>query len=149
MNLSKMCCCFNHHFWLLTNLISILWCIFARVFPSKSHTIICFQGSHSPHPQCVRTSHAPSLVCCNNHTLSTNRDILLASVWNRGQGITVRPTAGTPTPNGLRSNWDFLSGSSPYMLVGPTPSTPVEQNICKQMHIYVAINWYRGVYNNR
>ena len=112
-----------HHFGLLANLLSILWCIFSHVFPSKPCTIIGFQGAHSPHPQLVRTSHAPSLTYCSCHTLATNNDILLASVRNCDQGITIRPTAGTPTPNGLRSNWDFLLGRSLGMLAGPTSST--------------------------
>ena len=44
-------------------------------------------------------------------------------MWNRGQGIIVRPIAGTPTPNGLRSNCDFLPRRSTDMLVGPAPFT--------------------------
>ena len=114
--------CFNHHFGLLANLPSMLWCIFARVFPSKPSIVTGFQGAHSPNSPCVRTVHARSLSYCNYHTLATNIVILLASMRNCGQGITVWPTVGTPTRNGLRSNWDFLPGRSPNMLVGPTPS---------------------------
>ena len=73
----------------------------------------------TPHFMCVRTAHAPSLTCRSYHILATNRDILLASVKNSSQGIIVRPTVRTPTPNGPRSNWDFLSGRFPDMLVGP------------------------------
>ena len=62
----------------------------------------------------VRTSHTPSLTHCINHTLATDKVILLASVRHHGQGITLRPTIGTPTPNGLTSNWDFLLGRSPW-----------------------------------
>lgn len=114
---------FNHHFRLLVNMLSCLWCIFAHVFPSKPRAIIGFQGVHSPHLPCARTVHAPSLTCHSYHTLATNRDILLASVRNCGQGDTIRPAAGTPTPNGLRSNRDFLLRRSPNMLAGPAPST--------------------------
>ena len=39
------------------------------------------------------------------------------------KGDTVWPTAGNPTPNDLRSSWDFLLRISPNMLVGPTTST--------------------------
>lgn len=114
---------FNHHFWLLSNFLSSLWCIFANVFPSKPYIITGFQGAHSPHSPCVRTVHGTSLSCHNCNTLATNMDILLSSVRNCGQGNTIWPTAGTPTPNGLRSTWDFLLGRSPNMLVGPTLST--------------------------
>jgi len=78
---------------------------------------------HSPHPPCVRNAHAPSLNYCICHNLATNRDILLAFVWNHSQGNTVWPTARTPTPNSLRSSWDFLPGRSPDMLAGLAPST--------------------------
>jgi len=81
-----------------------------------------FPRAHSPHPPCVRTTHAPSLTCCICHTLATNRDILLASVCNRDQGDTIWAIVVTPTPNSLRSSWDFLPGRSPNMLAGPTPS---------------------------
>ena len=121
---------FMHHFGFLANLLSSLWCIFPHVFPSHLSTIIGCQGAHSSQPPFVRTSHGPSLIHYSCHTLATNRVILLAFVQNHGQGITVRPTAGTPTQNGLRSNWDFLSGISPYMLVGPTLSTS-----SKELHI--------------
>ena len=62
----------------------------------------------------VGTSHTHSLTHCINHTLATDRVILLASVRHHGQGITLWPTAGTPTPNSQRSNWDFLLGISPW-----------------------------------
>ena len=114
---------FNHHFRLLVNMLSFLGCIFAHVFPSKPRAIIGFQGVHSPHLPCARTVHAPSLTCHSYHTLATNRDILLASMINRGQGITVRPIARTPTPNDVMPNWDFLLGRYPYMLVDLEPST--------------------------
>jgi len=114
---------FNHHFGFLVEFLSILWCIFSRVFPSHLSTITGFQGVHSSQPTCVRTSHAPSFTHCNYHTLATNRVILLACVRNRGQGITIRPTAGSPTPNGLRSNWDFLSRRSPWHVGGSSTWT--------------------------
>jgi len=66
----------------------------------------------------VGTSHAHSLTHCINHILSTDRVILLASMRHRGQGITLRPTAWTPTLNGLRSNWEFLLGRSPWHVGG-------------------------------
>ena len=69
-------------------------------------------------PPCVRTSHSPSLTHFRGHTLATNIVILLASMRHRGQGITLRPTAGTPTPNGMMSNWDFLQGRSPWHVGG-------------------------------
>ena len=62
----------------------------------------------------VGTSRTHSLTFCIINTLATDRVILLASVRHRSQGITLRPTVGTPTPNGLRSNWDFLLGTSPW-----------------------------------
>lgn len=122
MHIFEMCCMFNHHFGLPANLLSILWFIFARVFPFHPSTITCCQGVHSSPPPYVRTFHAPSLTHCSCNTLATNRGILLASVRNHGQGITIRPTARTPTPNGLRSDWEFLARRSPYMLAGPAPS---------------------------
>lgn len=66
----------------------------------------------------VRTSHASSLTLCISHTLNTNRVILLASVRHHSQGITLPPNAGTPTPNGLRPNWDFLPGRSLWHVGG-------------------------------
>ena len=66
----------------------------------------------------VRTSHTPSLTHCISHTLVTDRVILLASVQHHSQGITLRPTARTPTPNGLRSNCDFLPRRSPWHVGG-------------------------------
>ena len=66
----------------------------------------------------VGTSHTHSLTNCISHTLATVRVILLSSVWHRSQGITLRPTAGALKPNGLRSNWDFLPGRSPWHVGG-------------------------------
>ena len=123
MNIPKICCCFNHRFGLLANFLSSFWCIFARVFPSKLRVYTCFQGVHPFHLPCVRTIHAPSLAYCACHILATNKDILLTSMRNRSQGNTVLPLFGSPTPNDLRSSWDFLLGRSPNMLVGPTPPT--------------------------
>ncbi len=73
---------------------------------------------HIPRLWNVGTSHTNSLTHYIIHTLATDRVILLASVWNHGQGITLWSTAGTPTPNGLRSNWDFLPGRSPWHVGG-------------------------------
>ena len=123
MNLIETCCWFKHHFGLLAYCISSLWCIFTRVFPLNPCAFIGFQGAHSPHFPCVRTIHAPSLACYTCHTFATNSDILLVSVCNHGQGDIVQPSAGTPTPNSLRSSWDFLPGRSPDMLAGPARST--------------------------
>ena len=114
---------FNHHFVLPTDLLSSLWCIFAHVFPSHLSTITSCQGTHSSQPTCVKTSHSPSLTHYSGHILATDRFILLASVWNLSQGIAIQPTAGTPTLNGLRSNWDFLLGKSLDMLAHLAPST--------------------------
>lgn len=97
--------------------------MFSHVLPSNLSTITSIQGAHSPHPSCIRTYHAPSLTHHRCHTLATNRHILLSSVWNRDQGISLRPTIGTLTWNGLRCNLDFLSGRSSDMLVGPALST--------------------------
>ena len=125
MQLYEYCCIcavgltINLDLWV--DLLSSLWCIFAHVFPSKPSIITCFQRLDSPHSPCVRTSRAPSLTRCSYHTLATNRDILLAFVWNHGHGITVWPTARNPTPNSLRSNCDFLLGRSLDMFAGPTP----------------------------
>jgi len=66
----------------------------------------------------VGTSHTPSLTHCISHTLVADWVNLLASMWHRGQGITLWPTAGTPTPNNLRSNWDFLPGISAWHVGG-------------------------------
>jgi len=113
-----MCCWFNHHFGLSTALLSILWYIFARVFPSQLSSDTSCQGAHSSHPLCVGTSHAPSLTHYSGHTLATDRVILLASMRHCGEGITLRPTIGTPTLNDLRSTWDFLPGRSPWHVGG-------------------------------
>ena len=79
---------------------------------AKGHT-------HLTHPPpCVRTSHSPSLTHCNSHTLALYRVILLAFVQHHDQGITLRPIAGTHTPNSLRSNWDFLLGRYPWHVGG-------------------------------
>ena len=64
--------------------------------------------------QSVVSSRTHSLTLCISHTLATNRVILLGSVRHHSQGITSQPTARNPTPNGLRSNWDFLPGRSPW-----------------------------------
>jgi len=112
--LLQMCCWFNHHFRLSTALLSSLWCIFAHVFPSQLSIDTSCQGAHSSQPTFVRTFHSPSLTRCSSHTLVTDRVNLIASMWHHGQGITLRPTVGTPTPNSLRSNWDFLPGRSPW-----------------------------------
>ena len=72
---------------------------------------------------CVRTSPFISLDLLQGHTLSFVKDILLTSTHYRSHGIALLLTIGTPTPNSMRSSWDFLPGRSPNMLVGPTPST--------------------------
>lgn len=99
-----------------------MWCILACVLPSRSHAIKGFQGVYSPHFACVRTIHAPSLTHRSCQTLTNNREILLCSLQNFGQGDIRWPTAGTPTPKKLMSNWDFLPWRSPGMLAGQTPS---------------------------
>jgi len=109
------------------------------VFPFKPRVSIGFQGVHSFNFSCVRTLHVPSLACYAGHTLATNKDILLASTHNYGQGDTIRSTIGTATPNGLRSSWDFLPGRSPDMLAGPTPSTPTKQ-VWTQMRLSLRPN---------
>jgi len=62
----------------------------------------------------VGTSHTLSLTHYISHTLSTNIVILLSSLRHHGQGITLRPTVGTPTQNNMRSNWNFLLGRYPW-----------------------------------
>ena len=101
-----MCCWFNHHFGLLD------WTAFQLVMHLRSCVPFPteYTYTHSSQTICVRTSHAPSLTHYSDHTLATDIVILLASVRHRGQGIAIWTTAGTPTPNGLRSNWDFLQG---------------------------------------
>lgn len=123
MNISKMCCWFKNHFGFPYHSLPSLWCIFARVFPSRPSTITCFQGAHSSQAPCVRISHAPSLTHYSCHILATNKVILVGSMKNHDQGISIGPTVKTPTPNSLRSNWDFLLGRSPDMLAGLVLST--------------------------
>jgi len=62
----------------------------------------------------VGTSHTPSLTHCISHTLVADRVIILSTVQHHGQRITLRPTARTPTPNSVRSSWDFLPRISPW-----------------------------------
>lgn len=113
-----MCFCFNHHFGFSGYLLSSLWCIFTHVFPSHLSTITGYQGVHSSQTTCVRTSHAPFLTHYSGHMLATDKVILLSSMQNHGPGITIRPTTRTPTPNGLRSNWNLLPGRSPWHIGG-------------------------------
>lgn len=68
-------------------------------------------------PPCI------SLDSLQGHTLSSHKDITLASMHYRIQGIALLPTARTPAPNGLRSSLELLLGISPDMLVGPELST--------------------------
>ena len=63
------------------------------------------------------------------HTLSSDKHITLTFVHYHSQGITILPTVGTPTPNSLRSSWDFLPRRSTDMLVGPTPSIGLQGTI--------------------
>ena len=50
------------------------------------------------------------------------------SLRHCGQGIILWPTTGTPTPNSLRSNWDFLPGRSPWHVGGSnTVNTRVDK----------------------
>ena len=76
-----------------------------------------------PFPLCVLEPPCISLDLLQGHTFASNKDILPTSARNRIQVDIILPTTGTPTPNGLRSSWDFLLGRSPDMLVGPTLST--------------------------
>jgi len=68
-------------------------------------------------PPCI------SVDSLQGHTLAFDKDITLISVEYHSQGITLPPIVGTPTPNGLRSSWDFLLGRSPNMFVVLAPST--------------------------
>ena len=62
-------------------------------------------------------------MCCNLHashlTLRRVTHFLLPKVivlsfeHIHGKGITLPPTVGTPTPNGVSSNWDFVSRRFP------------------------------------
>lgn len=57
------------------------------------------------------------------HTLASDKVFILTYARYCGQEITLLPTVGTLTPNGLRSSWEFLPWISPNMLAGPAPST--------------------------
>ena len=72
---------------------------------------------------CVRTSPHISLNSLQGHTLASDKDIFLTSVRYCNQGIASLLIVGTPTPNNLRSSWDFLPRISLDMLAGPTSST--------------------------
>lgn len=55
------------------------------------------------------------------HTLAFDKVIILTSACYCGQGTTLVPTTGNPTPNGLRSSWDFLLGISLDTLASLAP----------------------------
>ena len=68
-------------------------------------------------PPCI------SLDSLQGHTLASNKVIILTSTHYINQGNNVLLSVGTPTPNSLRSSWDFLPRRSIDMLVGLAPST--------------------------
>lgn len=121
--LSKRVIGLTHHFGLFNILLSILWCHSARVFLSSYALLQASKGHTYFSLPCVRTSPCISPDLLQGHTLASNKYILLTSTHYRSKGINLLPTSGTPTPNGLRLSWDFLSRRSLDILVGPTPST--------------------------
>lgn len=68
-------------------------------------------------PPCI------SLDSLQGHTLSFDKYVTLTYMHYHNQGIALLPTAGTPTPNSLRSSWDLLPGRSTNMLASSTLST--------------------------
>lgn len=71
---------------------------------------------HMIKPPCI------SVDLLQGGTLAFDKAIMLTYMHYHSQEITLLPTVGTPTPNCLRSSWDFLLGRSHDMMVGPTPS---------------------------
>jgi len=63
-----------------------------------------------PFPFCVLESPCIALELPQGHTLSLTQIYHTYLCVLPLQGITLPPTARTPTPNGLRFSWDFLSG---------------------------------------
>ena len=121
--LLKTCCCINFSLWIVDYLASSIWCHSPCVFLSRCVLLQASKGHTSFYTMCVRTP-CISLDSLQGHALASDKDILLTSVLYRNQCIALIPIVGTPTPNSLRSNWDFLLGRYPYTLVGLALSTP-------------------------
>jgi len=93
-----------------------------------AYLILCSLINSMVSQVCVRTAHAPYLAYCNCHTLATNKEILLASMQNRVQGITIQPTTRTPI-NINESNTVNIYGTRRRAKWQLVPSHPV-LNLC-------------------
>jgi len=119
--LLERCCWLNPSLWIVDYsafklVMSFISCVpwgYVLLQDSKG------QNSFSPH---VLESPCISLDLRQGNTLSSDKDITLTSVCYHSQGIALLSTAGTPTPNGLRSSWGLQPRRSPDVLVAPTPS---------------------------
>jgi len=111
---------------------------FHSCVPFKLRTFIGFQGAQFPFPCNViplvcsfqiayfyrlpRGAIPFSFMCWNLHAshltfhrvthLLSPKVTILHSTHFCSQDITLPPTIGTPTPNGLKSRWDFISRRS-------------------------------------
>ena len=98
--------------------VTLLVCSFSAAYYYK-----LLRGT-LPFPLCVFEPWCISLDSLQvGHALASEKFMILTSMIYHDQGTTLLPTIGTPTPNGLKSSWDFLPGISLDMLVGLEPLT--------------------------
>ena len=120
--LLKSCCWFNPSLWsqlfcFPSSDVIQLMCSFQAVYYYRLLRDTLIFPLHVLEPPYI------SLDWQQGYTLASNKYILLTFARYCSQGTTLLPTVGTPTPNSMRSSWDFLLGRSPDMLTSPTPST--------------------------
>jgi len=108
--LLKSCCWFNPSLWIVDYFAFQLVCSFQVAYYYRLLRDTLPFPLYALEPPCI------SLDSLQGHTLFSDKDITLTSMRYHSQGIALLPTAGTPTPNGLRSSWDSVNTN----LVGST-----------------------------
>lgn len=120
MNPIELCCSYNPSHWIVVYPTFYLVISFSSCVPFQ---VACYhkllRGALFSPFVCYSLS-CTFLDLLQGHTLASNKEILLSFACNHSEGDTVLPTAGTSSPNSLRSSWDFLSGRYLDMLVGQT-----------------------------
>ena len=108
------CSCFNPS-PLTCRLFCLLVCVmyFYLTCSFQDAYYYMLPRSTLPFPFVVRTAHASYWISAGSHTCFNQRHCAPPYAFWNPRHIIKHPIVGTPTPNGVRSSWDFISESSP------------------------------------
>jgi len=132
------------HFNLWTIFHFSLWCHFSHVFLLICVLLKASKG-HFIFPSMCYNLHASHLTLCRiTHFLSPKVNIL-SLTHSHGQGITLPPIVGTPTPKCVRFSWKFISKRSLecwYVQHHEHLSTSLNGAFAGSLWSHIDILWY-------